>query len=901
MPRFLGVDSRRRGSGGVHGSGRLVASDDPSPFSPSAKSPQQQETWSEDEFQLENDTGATTTTANTPLVVVVSPEQVEAPVLPVVDPPSFIRDGLPSPPSADGKNATPVVPVVLLPMVSPHPRRRRKRKTSATRSTPTPSFATVEEGDTPTNHQEDVMAHVVSRSRLSSLSMTVEEDAVGWSVPSSVLQQPRQDDTSKDRLVECHVPPPMSPRRSPRRRAATRRAATVSYAEWCDDIDALDESHHDDDNDDNDNDNDERSTTRITSQHDTDTIICDATPSRIKNMIPAKPPSFQRSNHDTGNINNDDDDDDGDQENRVKRANRCVLESSTSTVGNHAAVDRRERKRHMKKVVEDVEWIHVHAIHKSSSATTTTTTNTTRKQTPPCTCLETRQNDCPVSRTERSRDQKSAATQPISKRTFKRPKTMHPRVMMMDDTETNKNPISAASSNHQRKRLLLRFIRTKKKNMTDKDTPLQGPHFEMVPSDRFLTQQAVQDTFASASVPSDESNQMIHWESHMLHLIRKRCLEEGPSLGHNFPVPLHMSHLDGTLSSSSSGTANRTNPEMLRLQLCLESKNRDATNTRRGRSGTGTGTGREDFHVIGTLQDVMRMHVKYNSGPIPESVIAWMVLEAIQILSMTHKMGVLHNDLGLDSFVVAKHSSSSQSSSSSKWHLYMVGFGAASSILTLNNGSNNSNINNSNSNINNNATACHLWHFEHDLYGLANILHLLLTGGAPMAWTLGCSGDYTLESKSLISKNQYLRGGLAWDTLLEALLNAPHCHTGLQSLLKSTNPATKTTATTGSSKDESSDVWPALSHAVKMVEMVAAMGHDVSESRFLDDILDHVTQEERNNQATTDIELDAHDHRSFRPATRDKVRSSKLLLIHNLPHATPLDDDDDDTTAEHEL
>eukprot|EP00978_Attheya_sp_CCMP212_P032962 scaffold130883_cov35-Attheya_sp.AAC.1 len=171
-----------------------------------------------------------------------------------------------------------------------------------------------------------------------------------------------------------------------------------------------------------------------------------------------------------------------------------------------------------------------------------------------------------------------------------------------------------------------------------------------------------------------------------------------------------------------------------------------------------------------------------------------------------------------------------------------------------------------------------------------------------MAWTLGCSGDYTLESKSLISENQYLRGGLAWDTLLEALLNAPHCHTGLQSLLQSTNLHTKTD-TTVSSKDETSDVWPALSHAVKMVEMVAAMGHDVSESRFLDDILDHVTQEERNTQATTDIELDAHDHRSFRPITRDKVRSSKLLLIHNLPHATPLDDDDDDddTTAEHEL
>mmetsp|Transcript_4155 Transcript_4155/g.5767 ORF Transcript_4155/g.5767 Transcript_4155/m.5767 type:complete len:482 (-) Transcript_4155:16-1461(-) len=74
--------------------------------------------------------------------------------------------------------------------------------------------------------------------------------------------------------------------------------------------------------------------------------------------------------------------------------------------------------------------------------------------------------------------------------------------------------------------------------------------------------------------------------------------------------------------------------------------------------------------------------------------------------------------------------------------------------------------------------------YEADMYGLANAVHHLLTGGVHMEWerkqvlqanssTSSSTETYQLKSLTSITSNRYLKGRLAWAAFFDEVLNAP--------------------------------------------------------------------------------------------------------------------------------
>ncbi|KAL7482963.1 hypothetical protein ACHAW6_008613 [Cyclotella cf. meneghiniana] len=248
---------------------------------------------------------------------------------------------------------------------------------------------------------------------------------------------------------------------------------------------------------------------------------------------------------------------------------------------------------------------------------------------------------------------------------------------------------------------------------------------------------------ASASMSPPDNPEYVSWEAYVLFTIRDRAATLKKSRDttllidkqaiHTFPMPVAIDYSTNKLS------------------LIVETKHGYAKIQDSCRQ-----------EVFGTLQDVFDLHCKYQtSGPVPESVIAKLTILAIQAVSTMHACGVVHNDISLNSFLVVKASSCESKEESSRdhgshWHLQIIGFGHKSVVLNCQKLA-----------IDN--FCCQDGHFEQDYKGLANVVHILITGG--MAITLTeVFGRVEFASKFLLKGNLFLRGALSWCALIDALM-----------------------------------------------------------------------------------------------------------------------------------
>lgn len=167
--------------------------------------------------------------------------------------------------------------------------------------------------------------------------------------------------------------------------------------------------------------------------------------------------------------------------------------------------------------------------------------------------------------------------------------------------------------------------------------------------------------------------------------------------------------------------------------------------------------------IFGTLQDLFDLHQKYQFGPIPESVLAQLTIQAIQAVSAIHACGVVHNDITLNSFLITKYVSNDGSNTDS-WHLQLVEFGYKSLVINCEEQTN---------------EKCEGDHFEHDYKCLANVIHMLITGGMHIALTADC-GHLEYTTKAFLKCNMFMRGALSWCALLDALMcignDFDYCH-----------------------------------------------------------------------------------------------------------------------------
>ena len=167
--------------------------------------------------------------------------------------------------------------------------------------------------------------------------------------------------------------------------------------------------------------------------------------------------------------------------------------------------------------------------------------------------------------------------------------------------------------------------------------------------------------------------------------------------------------------------------------------------------------------IFGTLQDLFDLHQKYQFGPIPESALAQLTIQAIQAVSAVHACGVIHNDITLDSFLIIKCASSDESNVD-YWHLRLIGFGYKSLVINCEEHP---------------LDKCEGDYFEYDYKCLANVIHLLLTGGMHISLTAHC-GQLEYTTKNFLKCNMFLRGALSWCALLDALMctgnEFDHCH-----------------------------------------------------------------------------------------------------------------------------
>jgi hypothetical protein len=166
-----------------------------------------------------------------------------------------------------------------------------------------------------------------------------------------------------------------------------------------------------------------------------------------------------------------------------------------------------------------------------------------------------------------------------------------------------------------------------------------------------------------------------------------------------------------------------------------------------------------DVEIFGTLQDVFTLHQNQSSGMIPEHIVASFALMAVEAVSAMHSCGVVHNNLGMDSFLVARRvdASPARKKKSSQqqrdeWFLQLIGLGDKSIVLTCH------------------EHACEQTHYEHDYNCLGNIVHQLLTGGIGITFTMSNDGSVEVASKQFIKGNLFLRGALSWCALIDALL-----------------------------------------------------------------------------------------------------------------------------------
>jgi serine/threonine protein kinase len=225
-----------------------------------------------------------------------------------------------------------------------------------------------------------------------------------------------------------------------------------------------------------------------------------------------------------------------------------------------------------------------------------------------------------------------------------------------------------------------------------------------------------------------------------------------------------------------------------------------------------------EYEILGTLEDLMHLHHAYNNGPIPETVVAWLVLRVLQCVSTLHQCGVTHNDMGLDSFLLVRRKHSpSENGENNEWFLVCVDLGSAAIIATEDV-------------LNEMSQSDQGWHFKHDLYSVANIANLLLAGGVPLHGQRIGDGSIDLPWKRFIFQNIYLRGQIAWNDLFQALLNLTNSACGMHLVNFDTFVVPQDGTT-----------WPQrITDACRLVESVSNMGG--AELGVLNRLMEHMHQ-----------------------------------------------------------
>jgi len=230
------------------------------------------------------------------------------------------------------------------------------------------------------------------------------------------------------------------------------------------------------------------------------------------------------------------------------------------------------------------------------------------------------------------------------------------------------------------------------------------------------------------------------------------------------------------------------------------------------------------FKIFGTLQDVFDAHKIYQtSGMIPEQALALFALSTIDAVLTLHSCGVVHNNIGLDSFLVVKDLDNSNSS----WFLQLIGFGDKSIILNCD------------------KDVCGESHYDQDYFDLANVLHILLTGGIEVSLkTLPC-GTVEFKSKPFIKGNMFLRGALVWCDIIDALLGIGDIvHDGKKSEGPLQLKQVLKYASCESLADGASDRIKQIGWACHTFRGIAS--HDVFRS-FLDGLSPHATSRAHNS------------------------------------------------------
>jgi hypothetical protein len=282
---------------------------------------------------------------------------------------------------------------------------------------------------------------------------------------------------------------------------------------------------------------------------------------------------------------------------------------------------------------------------------------------------------------------------------------------------------------------------------------------------------------------STEGRRQLEWEAVILDRVRACCGDSDPQLKKSFPKP------------SWLGTPENGNHV---LCLCLTSET-DAP---------------VEFDVLGTLEDFMYMFVTFNNGPISEMLCARLVAEVVKCVRLLHFSGVTHNNLGLDSFFLVRRKQTS-TCDANDWFLVCTGLGSDATVCgrqgdetTRDNG---------------NRPA---WRFKHDLLSVANIAHLLLSGGVPLSFTRNTrSGLNELRSSPRhFDSSIYLRGKMTWGAVFETLLNPPNesCSLHPSNDLKWKNE---------------------VMHMLNMLSMMSSPNEEMNVS-LLDQLLQHVRHDE---------------------------------------------------------
>lgn len=166
-----------------------------------------------------------------------------------------------------------------------------------------------------------------------------------------------------------------------------------------------------------------------------------------------------------------------------------------------------------------------------------------------------------------------------------------------------------------------------------------------------------------------------------------------------------------------------------------------------------------NLRIVGTLLDVVQIQYRFERGPIPESIVCWLVSQIADILFFIHRNGISHNSLSLESFLLG------YCEDSKKWMLVMTGLGSNGVVC---------------SQLLPKKDRPHV--FSHDAFSLAAIIWSLLTNGVPFLFEL--NETVSIDCLRAVEYNMGLRGRTLWTGLLNLLVNEYSLKEDLAGLLE---------------------------------------------------------------------------------------------------------------------